>query len=117
MDRFPKSFEGPMKLFFAAASPFVRKCLVSAHELRLRWSDWITGQLEKITCGLAEFERSAAGWGERVDAGTIAVGCALGYLDFRFASLGWRENYPDTARWFEWFARRESMEATRPPAA
>src|ERR1035438_3868243 len=28
--------ELPMKLFYAATSPFVRKCLVSAHELGLR---------------------------------------------------------------------------------
>jgi len=82
----------------------------------LRWNDWISGQLEKVTCGLAEFERGARGWTERVDAGTVAVGCALGYLDFRFASLGWREKCPDTARWFERFAKRESMVATRPPA-
>ena len=58
----------------------------------LRWSDWIAGQLDKVSCGLAEFERGARAWAERVDAGTIAVGCALGYLDFRFASLDWREN-------------------------
>lgn len=83
----------------------------------LRWSDWITGQLDKVTCGLVNLEARARGWGDRIDAGAIALGCALGYLDFRYASLGWRERYPDTAAWFDGFNRRDSMLATRPPAA
>jgi glutathione S-transferase len=83
----------------------------------LRWADWITGQLDKVGCGLAEIEHRGGPAADRVDLGTIAIGCALGYLDFRFASLGWREKFPKTALWFEVFAKRESMLATRPPAA
>lgn len=83
----------------------------------LRWGDWVSGQLDKVTCALAAIEPRARSFGERVDLGTIALGCALGYLDFRFASLGWRERQPDTAAWFDRFARRSSMLATRPPAA
>jgi len=83
----------------------------------LRWSDWLAGQLDKVSCGLAALERHAAGFSDRVDLGTIAFGCALGYLDFRFASLGWRDAHPDTAAWFARFGTRASMVATRPPAA
>ena len=83
----------------------------------LRWNDWTTGQLDKVTCGLAELERRATGFGGRVDLGTVAVGCGLGYLDFRFPSLSWRENRPDTSKWFEQFGGRASMVATRPPPA
>jgi glutathione S-transferase len=83
----------------------------------LLWNDWVTGQLDKVTCGLAALELRARALGERVDMGTIAFGCALGYLDFRFAALGWREKHPDTAVWFDRFAKRDSMMATRPPAA
>ena len=83
----------------------------------LRWSDWTAGQLDKVTCGLAEIERRAAGFATRVDIGTITVGCALGYIDFRYASLAWREKCPDAAAWFERFGARDSMVATRPPAA
>jgi len=83
----------------------------------LRWSDWVTGQFEKVTCGLAEFERRAPALVGRVDAGTIAFGCALGYLDFRFSSLEWRAKCPDAASWFDEFGKRESMLATGPPAA
>jgi glutathione S-transferase len=82
----------------------------------LRWNDWILGQLDKVHCGLAEIERRAPNFGNRVDIGTISMACALGYLDFRFASLAWRGQRAATAAWFERFAKRESMAATRPPA-
>ena len=58
--------------------------------------------------------QEAADFGDRVDLGTIAFACALGYLDFRFGSLGWRDARPNTAAWFEWFHGRDSMVATRP---
>ncbi len=83
----------------------------------LRWNDWLAGQLDKVTCALADLEKRAAGFGDRVDVGTIAFGCALGYLDFRFQSLAWRDKGPNTAAWFERFGARESMATTRPPAA
>jgi glutathione S-transferase len=34
------------------------------------------------------------------DIGAIAVGCALGYLDFRFAAEPWRAAHPRLAAWF-----------------
>jgi glutathione S-transferase len=83
----------------------------------LQWRDWVTGQLDKVTSGLAEFQRRADGLKNRVDLGTIALGCALGYLDLRFASIGWRAKYPEVAIWYEQFAKRESMVATQPPVA
>ncbi len=83
----------------------------------LRWSAWADGQLEKVSSGLAELERRASALGDRVDVGTIAIACALGYLDFRYATLAWRDRHPATAAWFARFAQRESMRATAPPAA
>jgi glutathione S-transferase len=61
-------------------------------------------------------ETRARALGDRVDIGVIALGCALGYLDFRYASLGWREKHHDTAAWFDRFDSRASMMSTRPPA-
>jgi glutathione S-transferase len=49
-----------------------------------------------------------------VDIGLITIGCALGYLDFRFAKDEWRKGRPKLARWFEGFARRPAMAATTP---
>jgi glutathione S-transferase len=82
----------------------------------LRWTDWTTGQLDKVRCGLTELERLAPGFVDRVDVGTIAIGCSLGYLDYRYGSLAWREKCPVMAAWFERFGGRPSMLATCPPA-
>jgi len=46
----------------------------------------------------------------------IAAGCALAYLDFRLPGLGWRSGSPTLSAWLEDFARRPSMQATRPDA-
>jgi glutathione S-transferase len=80
----------------------------------LRWADWSGGQMAKVTSALSDFERRAAARAERIDLGAIALGCALGYLDFRYADIGWRERHPALARWYEQFAARESMTKTRP---
>ena len=52
--------------------------------------------------------------GKRTTIGHIAIGCALGYLDFRFAAENWRTGRPNLARWYEAFAKRPSMAATVP---
>ncbi len=83
----------------------------------LRWPDWLGGQMEKVSSALSDVERRAAAWGRRVDLGVIALGCALGYLDFRYPDIGWRDSSPSLARWYEQFATRESMTKTRPPTA
>ena len=49
-----------------------------------------------------------------VDIGTISVGCALGYLDFRFAHEPWRPAAPRLAAWFEAFGREPCMARTAP---
>jgi len=46
--------------------------------------------------------------------GTLTVGCALGYLDYRFDALGWRQLAPGLAAWEAELARRPAMQATRP---
>ena len=81
----------------------------------LRWAAWSAGQMDKVIYGLNELERRAGTLAGRIDVGTIAIGCALGYLDFRYRSLGWRDSRPALAAWFEDFSARASMTATRPP--
>ncbi|MDI3307344.1 MAG: glutathione S-transferase [Acetobacteraceae bacterium] len=44
--------------------------------------------------------------------GHIAIGCALSYLDFRFAALGWRAGCPRLAEWHAGFCARPSVRAT-----
>ena len=52
--------------------------------------------------------------GDTVDIGDVAIGCALGYLDFRYAALDWRARAPRSAAWFESFNARPSMQHTVP---
>lgn len=46
------------------------------------------------------------------DISHITFGCALSYLDFRFAALDWRAGRPRLAAWHQGFAGRPSMRAT-----
>jgi glutathione S-transferase len=80
----------------------------------LRWSDWIENQKLKFRRALDQLEPQAEGIGETIDIGTVAVGCALGYLDFRYPDEDWRQRCPNLARWFEHFSARASMRATLP---
>jgi glutathione S-transferase len=49
-----------------------------------------------------------------VDIGSITVACALGYLDFRFASDPWRPGHPKLTAWYEPFARNKGLAETVP---
>lgn len=46
--------------------------------------------------------------------GHVALACALGYLDFRFETLGWRAHAPRLAAWFATMEARESYQASSP---
>jgi glutathione S-transferase len=46
--------------------------------------------------------------------GHIAIGCALSYLDFRYADEDWRKGHPRIAGWHATFAARPSVRATKP---
>ena len=46
--------------------------------------------------------------------GHIAIGCALSYLDFRFAEDNWRKGHLRLANWHAAFAARPSVRATQP---
>jgi len=44
--------------------------------------------------------------------GSITIGCALGYLDYRFSSFAWREQAPRLAAWYATLQARPSFKAT-----
>lgn len=46
--------------------------------------------------------------------GTLTVGCALGYMDYRFDAFGWRQRAPNLAAWHATLCERASMRATEP---
>jgi glutathione S-transferase len=81
----------------------------------------IERQLGKISRGLAVLEARVAQRkgcaGEALSIADIAIGCTLGYLDFRFAHLGWRASHPQLAAWAAGLLARPSFTTTAPPAA
>lgn len=81
---------------------------------QLRWQDWVDGQRGKYVRAVDSLERDAASLEEHVDIGTIAVACALGYLDFRFDADNWRQGRPKLTAWFDTFNQRPSMQSTLP---
>jgi glutathione S-transferase len=46
--------------------------------------------------------------------GHIAIGCALSYLDFRYAEDNWRKSHRHLANWHAGFAARPSVRGTQP---
>ena len=103
----------------ALADGILDAALLVRYELTVREEGgrsqpWIDGQMDKIRTGLARFEETVGAEQDRVDIGTIALACVLGYLDFRFADLGWRNANPKLATWYEAVAATPAMRATQP---
>jgi Glutathione S-transferase len=81
----------------------------------LQFAPWLDGQWQKIARSLAALEsRWLAHLEGPLTIGTIAIGCALGYLDFRMGDRDWRAAQPGLAAWYAGFAQRPSMQATIP---
>jgi glutathione S-transferase len=81
---------------------------------------WIDRQMGKVSASLAAMSK---GLGEKpwcsgihFSLSDIAVGCALGYLDFRFPQIDWRGSHPNLARLAEKLAQRQSFIDTAPKA-
>jgi glutathione S-transferase len=62
--------------------------------------DYITMQQGKVARALDLFEGEAATLGALTTIGEITLGCALGYLDFRFAHEPWRPGHPKLEAWY-----------------
>lgn len=70
-------------------------------------------QRKKVAAAVDALEAEADHLGSGIDIGLISIGCALGYLDFRFSHEDWRKDHPKLARWFETFSSRPSMKTTK----
>ena len=79
---------------------------------------WIDRQLKKIDDSLAAMDRALAErtfcMGIHLSLADIAVGCALGYLDFRFPHIDWRSAHPNLQGLYERLAQRQSFIETTP---
>ncbi|MBI1220876.1 MAG: glutathione S-transferase [Rhodobacteraceae bacterium] len=80
-----------------------------------RSPEWLAAQWAKIARALDALDaRWISHLSGPLDMGQIAVGCALGYLDFRFADRDWRADHPALAAWYAGYGERPSVKATVP---
>ena len=74
---------------------------------------WIDRQLNKIQHALAAMSHGlgdkAFCSGIHLSLSDIAVGCAVGYLDFRFPQIDWRTPYPNLQKLYDKLAQRQSF--------
>lgn len=89
----------------------------SARPAPLVWPPWVASQTRRIVQALDLLERQAAALAAPLNIGHISIACALGYLDFRFGRLNWRNSRPALSSWFDGFAQRRSMQLTAPDGA
>ena len=84
-----------------------------------RSSAWIDRQLAKVH---AAVQAMSTGLGEQafcsgvhLSLSDISVGVALGYLDFRFPEIDWRNPHPNLHKLFDKLMQRPSFADTLPP--
>ena len=83
-----------------------------------RSSAWIARQMGKVDASL---KAMAQGLGDKpfcsgihLSLSDIAVGCALGWLSFRFPEIDWRAEHPNLARLMDKLALRPSFSESQP---
>ena len=79
---------------------------------------WIDRQMGKVRAGL---QAMAQGLGDKpycsgvhLSLSDIAVGCALGWLEFRFPQIAWRADHPNLGRLMDKLMQRQSFIDTQP---
>jgi glutathione S-transferase len=82
---------------------------------------WVDRQLHKVSASLEAVSTGLADkpWcsGIHLTLADIAVGCALGYIAFRFPQIAWREQHANLARLADKLNARPSFVETLPPLA
>jgi len=86
-----------------------------AHERSAAWSE---RQMKKVARGLDALETQLGAraycCGNNLTLADIAVGCCLGWLDFRYPKLGWGDDRENLARLAAKLADRPSFADTTP---
>lgn len=104
----------------AMADGILEAALLIVYESRLRpeelrFAPWMDGQWAKIDRALDATETHWMAYLQgSLDMGQIAIGAALGYLDFRHGTRDWRPERPALAAWYAGFSDRKSMRETVP---
>ncbi len=75
---------------------------------------YIAIQQAKVKHSLAVLEKEADSLGALTTIGEITIGCALGYLDFRYANEPWRPGHPKLTAWYERVVKLPPLAQTMP---
>ncbi len=79
---------------------------------------WIERQLGKVRAALRAMSLGLGDQafcsGAHFSLADVAVGCALGYLEFRFPQIDWRSDYPNLAKLYDKLMQRPSFINTQP---
>ncbi len=91
----------------------------SGRSAEQRSAAWVERQMGKVYAALKAMGQGLGerNWcsGNHFTLADIAVGCALGYLDFRFPAIDWRGDHANLARLYDKLATRPSFVDTEPP--
>jgi len=84
-----------------------------------RCQAWIDRQMSRVTSALKAMGQGLGDkpWcnGNHFTLADVAVGCALAYLDFRFAHIDWRGDHPNLTKLADKLATRPSFIDSAPP--
>ena len=101
---------------------FVTAFFELGREESKRSQGWLEQQNRKVAGSIGAFNdlaRKRKGEclivdGREKTIADIAVVCAVGHIDFVQAKEGWREEFPELAKWFDVWGYRTNFASTRP---
>lgn len=83
-----------------------------------RCQAWIDRQMGKVQQSIKSISQGLGDKpfcsGIHFSLSDVAVGCALGWLEFRFPEIAWRTDYPNLARLMDKLGQRTSFAETKP---
>jgi len=69
----------------------------------------------KVRASLVQLDSEAEALSQApIGIGHVAIGCGLGYIDYRFQGMGWRHVAPRLAAWHAELMKRPSFVVTEP---
>lgn len=85
----------------------------------LLWDWWVERQTSVISRSMdvADAAADSLATDGPITIAEVTIGSALGWIDLRYADLGWRADRPALADWFDKISERPSFVQTVPKAA
>ena len=75
---------------------------------------YIALQQGKVARALDALEKEAGSLGMLKTIGEIAIGCAIGYLEFRYANEPWKPGHPKLEAWYDKVLKLPPLAETMP---